>query len=131
MGSLRKLLGSRSAWIVTGETGYALLPGVRLLEMGREEELRRVWARGEREARSAPRSAVPELSLNHRQLTILNRAWKPNDSISVPEYRALFRVSEITALRDLAGLHRQGLMIRVGRARATRYLPGGFHAFSK
>ena len=40
--------------------------------------------------------------------------------VSCTDCRTRFDVSEITALRDLDGLRRLGLVVRTGKARATR-----------
>ncbi len=64
--------------------------------------------------------------LNHRQLEILE--WlRDQRFLAVGECRTRFDVSEITALRDLDGLRQRGLVVRNGKARATRYsLSGGY-----
>lgn len=51
---------------------------------------------------------------------------KHNPHISVSQCRTMFRVSDITACRDLSSLTKAGVLERVGKARATRYrLPSG------
>ncbi len=61
-----------------------------------------------------------KFDLNHRQLEILD--WlKSERFLSVKEVRDRFRISEITALRDLDGLRKTGIVLRIGKARATRY----------
>jgi DeoR/GlpR family transcriptional regulator of sugar metabolism len=86
-----------------------------------------------RENREASPKRVPAAApsqsdgslLNFRQLKLLD-GLKPEEFIHVKSYGKRFKISEITACRDLAVLSRLGLVVRVGRARATRYmLPKG------
>lgn len=58
--------------------------------------------------------------LNERQERALQFV-RAHNSISRAQYRALSGVSERQALRELSGLEAMGLLIRVGRGRATRY----------
>jgi hypothetical protein len=58
--------------------------------------------------------------LNHRQIEFL-RDLRSGEFIDVHSYRRRFKVSEITACRDLAALARGKYLERHGRARATRY----------
>ena len=110
--TLRKLLGSRAGWILTTESGYALDPRVTVLR----SDLPVVHpAPDVRDSRLTDHSLF-----NHRQLRFM-KGLKAQDFIGVKQYQKLFRISEVTAFRDLAALHRSGVVIRVGRARATRY----------
>lgn len=109
---LRKILGPSAHWIETTEAGYRMASGIEL----RTEELRPEKFSG------ATTSLAP--GLNHRQLTFLKKL-KPGEFIHVRSYQKLFHVAEITACRDLASLHREGYVLRVGRARATRYTVAG------
>lgn len=110
--NLRKVLGPSAHWIETTEEGYRMASGIQL----RTDLVR------------PQRAMVPTVSLqtglNHRQLTFLKRV-KPGEFIHVRSYQKLFHVAEITACRDLASLHREGYVLRVGRARATRYTVAG------
>lgn len=112
--NFRKLLHSRAKWLESTETGYRLQEGVTI----RFPTRRRPVAT---EVIEAPQTAAPEIPLNLRQIKALNYL-KSGESISSVEYKSRFKVSEITAVRDLAALTRLRLVIRVGRARATRYL---------
>jgi DeoR/GlpR family transcriptional regulator of sugar metabolism len=62
--------------------------------------------------------------LNHRQLAIL-RKFRNKEFFDVQACKTLFKVSQITATRDLSGLHKLALIQRVGKGRATRYFTGG------
>jgi tetratricopeptide (TPR) repeat protein len=108
---LRKLLSSRAQWIETTEKGYRLASEVELKITGQTR------TEGERTLVNWGKS-----ELNHRQIRLLDRL-KSKEFVGVQEYRKLFKVSEVTAFRDLAAMHRSGHMVRVGRARATRYSP--------
>jgi DNA-binding winged helix-turn-helix (wHTH) protein len=110
--ALRKLLGARAEWLRTTEDGYQLKSGVVL----RQPESPDVDPGPAESLVSVDERTV----LNPRQMTWLRRV-KGKEFFSVHEYRKMFKVSEITACRDLAGLTRLKLISRVGRARATRY----------
>src|SRR5262249_26725414 len=101
--SLRRLFNEHADWIETTEVGYKL------------------------SAKVTVRSSVPETApriennpskltlqrLNYRQIGFL-RQMKDDEFASVHEYRKKFKVSEITACRDLSGLFAQGFLLRVG-----------------
>lgn len=63
-----------------------------------------------------------DLGLNFRQIQILERMTSSR-SLSVSECAEHFRTSKITACRDLAFLANEGHCMRIGKGRATRYLP--------
>lgn len=109
---LRKILGPSAHWIETTEAGYRMAAGIQL----RADEVRPEKFSG------ATTALAP--GLNHRQLTFLKKV-KPGEFVHVRSYQKLFHVAEITACRDLASLHREGYVLRVGRARATRYTVTG------
>ncbi len=109
---LRKILGPSAHWIETTEAGYRMASGIQL----RTDDVRPETFSG------ATTALAP--GLNHRQLTFLKKV-KPGEFIHVRSYQKLFHVAEITACRDLASLHREGYVLRVGRARATRYTVAG------
>lgn len=60
-------------------------------------------------------------SLNYRQIAFLAE-MQAGKSVDVHDYRQRFGVSEITACRDLSQLTAEKYLIRVGKARATRYI---------
>ncbi len=109
--SLRRMLGKKSFWLETTEDGYRLKGGVRLTR-----------ARLTKVKDFQTKSDGPPLTqgLNHRQLKLLSQL-NAEDFVHVKSYMKLHKTSEITACRDLASLCRQGYLIKVGRARATRY----------
>jgi DNA-binding winged helix-turn-helix (wHTH) protein len=120
LSSLRKSLAGAADWVQATESGYRFVAQL-------------IWHRASVEAKvpkegqapAAPRPPSPVSSqlmsvLNHRQIEILE--WlRERRFLAVSEARAKFGVSEITALRDLDGLRRRGLVARNGKARATRY----------
>ena len=116
LSALRKALGSAGAWLHPTENGYQL-------------EAKVIWAseKGDNspQAASAPAADAPIADdlvarFNHRQIEILE--WiRSVRFVSVSDCRKKFGVSEITALRDIDGLRREGYVVRIGKARATRY----------
>lgn len=67
------------------------------------------------------KTRTPDPGLNHRQVALLGEL-SDSQSIDVQIYKKKYGVSEITACRDLAQLARGGYLVRLGKARATRYL---------
>lgn len=78
----------------------------------RVEELNRLYRV---EARAA------QISLNQRQLKLLDHLHQSGSSISNREYQDLFLVSKRTASNDLRELTEHGLMQVIGAGRGTRY----------
>jgi hypothetical protein len=111
--SIRKLLGEKSHWLETIEDGYRWRPGFEI-----------VFHKNYTEPVQAVVTQVEEfsdsLALNHRQIQAL-RHLKKNEFIDVQNYKFLFGISDITASRDLSSLMQSGHVVRIGRARATRY----------
>ena len=110
LSGLRKVLGPVvGSWILASENGYRL-------------DARFVASPRQKSVTPAPSWNEPaaEEGLNHRQIEILEWLRKVR-FVSVGECRERFGVSEITALRDLADLTRRNFVLRIGKARATRY----------
>ncbi|MBY0516364.1 MAG: DeoR family transcriptional regulator [Bacteriovoracaceae bacterium] len=107
--NLRKRLGSFSEWLETTEKGYRLHPGIQVKVLNTIDKPANIH------------SVNLSSHLNHRQLNFLKKL-KADVFIHVKKYQEQFGVSEITACRDLAMLQREGYVLRVGRARATRYV---------
>jgi hypothetical protein len=112
--TLRRVLGPFARWIETTETGYRITEGLSFKSRGLPQKKSQNLALNE----------ALGVGLNHRQLMCL-RKFRPGEFIHVRAYQKLFQVAEITASRDLASLSRQGYVLKVGRARATRYTPIG------
>jgi hypothetical protein len=114
---LRKSLGLAGAWVRPTENGYCLEA-----TLWTQERLNKpkILTPAEPKITALSSPLRTRFALNHRQLEILD--WlKSERYLSVKEVRQRFRVAEITALRDLDGLRKTGVVLRVGRARATRY----------
>ena len=62
-----------------------------------------------------------QVSLNSRQIKLLDYLHQTGDSISNREYQELFLVSKRTASNDLSELTAHGLLMMKGAGRATRY----------
>lgn len=113
LSALRRALGAAGAWIQPTEEGYRFTG--RLTLAGAEES-------AEKDLISAgPAGAAPiPLDLNHRQVQLL-ASLKRGAFLSVKDYQTRYVTSEATALRDLTGLWKRGAVVRIGKARATRY----------
>jgi hypothetical protein len=109
----RQLLGSRAIWVEATDKGYRLNGRVKLL-FHRTAEV--------------PPQPVPVESrepsildeLNYRQLSLLQQIEK-RESLDAQSCTKIFKISKVTASRDLSQLHRLALVKRVGKGRATRY----------
>jgi len=66
-------------------------------------------------------SLSPTGNLNYRQMAFLAEI-QPGQSSDVHSYRLRFGVSEITACRDLSQLTAEKYLLRIGKARATKYI---------
>lgn len=116
MSSLRKHLGDAAQWLRATEHGYSFVG--EMIWVAKAPRLE------QKPQPSSPPPASPQdpltATLNFRQQEILE--WmREKRYIAVGECRERFKVSEITALRDLADLRERKLVIRMGKARATRY----------
>lgn len=126
LSALRKALGPAGELVQATDSGYRL--AAPLLSAQRLES-ESVPASPRAQAEEKWKAALPRLDLsdekfsrlNHRQIEILESLRSSQRFLAVGEVRKRFAVSEITALRDLDGLRRLGLVVRNGKARATRY----------
>ncbi|MGZ3807489.1 MAG: DeoR family transcriptional regulator, partial [Bacteriovorax sp.] len=120
--SLRKNLGYAGSWIETTEKGYAF-NDERIFKV--KDDLS--FSSPKREL-SLERKNLLNLAsgLNLRQMKILSHL-KKSEFIDVNECKKLFKISDITASRDLRALKESGLVISVGKARATKYMLSGSH----
>ncbi|MES3037351.1 MAG: hypothetical protein V4736_05530 [Bdellovibrionota bacterium] len=119
---LRKILEPQSEWIKTTDTGWELYPEVEwslpkmagakapkaipqpMLQMDPSDPVQLDWAK----------------NLNFRQIRALRE--RPQEGFwSIKNYKQLFKVSTMTAFRDLTGLLEGKFLIQSGRGRATRY----------
>ncbi len=113
---LRQLLGR--SWIEADEKGYRLTSGVRLqMQSADLQSTRSKWTRPVDSSRNG--------SLSFRQLRILATFGnRKRESLGVEDVMREFAVSRATATRDLTTLTDEGLLLRLGKARATRYIRG-------
>jgi DNA-binding winged helix-turn-helix (wHTH) protein len=120
LSGLRKSLGNAGSWVRPTEYGY-IFEG-KILGIESTSSWKKIRPNPQTEEKELQHQFVKEKIslLNHRQLEILD--WMQTMRyLSVKEVRDRFRVSEITALRDLDGLRKNGIVLRIGKARATRY----------
>lgn len=114
MSALRKTLGPAGELVQATDAGYRLaVPLLAPKEAAKPAPM----------PPEAP-AAIPAATfsrLNHRQIEILEWLSTSQRFLAVGEIRERFAVSEVTALRDFDGLRRLGLVVRNGKARATRY----------
>jgi ATP-dependent DNA helicase RecG len=68
-----------------------------------------------------PRWEAEQISLNPRQIKLLDYLRQSGGSISNREYQTLFGASKRTASNDLSELEAHGLLVVEGAGRATRY----------
>jgi len=113
---IRQLLGPAGVWIEVDEKGYRLQSGVTL----KAQESSPVQQ--PEKAGPAPSRAAKNSTLNFRQLRILDTFdTAKREIVGVDEVMRDFAVSRATATRDLSELTDLGLLLRLGRARATKY----------
>lgn len=112
--SLRKNLGNCGSWIETSESGYHL----------RADRKFKVNSKNEFKKSAPMESSLIETDseeLNLRQIKSL-QYLKKHESLDVAAYQKLFKVSDVTASRDLRSLKKLGYVVTIGQARAIKYL---------
>lgn len=113
---LRQLLGPVAIWIESDDNGYRLRSGVHLSPAASTE-------REKPPERHALRLVQEESVLTYRQIRIMRLLSNmESESLAVEDVQRHFTVSRATATRDLAELTQRGVLQRLGRARATRYI---------
>ena len=122
---IRQLLGERAHWLMSTEYGYELMAGSRVRFHQHLEETK--GGASFREVTDPTPIETPEHArdhwpqdLNHRQVAILNEL-KACEFLGTNDCVEKFKVSKITAGRDLAGLVDHHLIVKFGKGRATRY----------
>ncbi len=116
---LRRCLGPYSDWLLRTEEGYRLDPEVEYRNCSQKISKPQI----KKKAASEELQKGLELNFNFRQLRLLESQEFNDSGIDVNAYKKLFKVSQITATRDLSDLLKQNAIQRVGKGRATRYLP--------
>jgi tetratricopeptide (TPR) repeat protein len=122
LATLRKALGPVGYWVETHDEGWSLGDrGTPVHFVNNSGE-----TVNEKSSRSVLTTEVSALShdpsLNWRQIKALGRK-SSQSPWTVPDYKEAFDVSTMTAWRDLDGLAKVGYLQRIGRGRATVYLP--------
>lgn len=122
---LRRALKNREYWLVADSGGYALAEGVSIFVYETSDQVYRTSRMSDDAEEygagvSIPKTSTVSTGLNHRQLVILSEL-EQRRFINAADCVALFKVSRITAARDLGELTEQQLLTRIGRARATQY----------
>lgn len=111
IGKLRSLLGDCAGWVEWSNNGYKLTDSISLFGDSRAKPVK---------SNDSTDDISPSVDLNSRQLGVL-QALKPGKFINVKEYTQIYKVSSMTACRDLSYLHKTGRLLRIGRGRATGY----------
>lgn len=124
IGKLRKLIEPQGQWIEWSNDGYRILIDVR-----------QVYSVSESGAKNIPREnfvahsqiqfdgrgdKLLKSALNFRQIRLLENLTR-SDFIGVKKYSSRYKISTMTACRDLTALHQAGYLVRVGQGRATVY----------
>lgn len=122
IGKIRSFLDENSAWIEWSNEGYRLSSNIKIKETS---DLKMIVAHQEvEEIEHSLKNTIPTkrklMGLNVRQLKLI-KVLKFQEYIGVSDYAKRFQVCKMTACRDLSSLHQSGLVIRVGRGRATLY----------
>ncbi len=122
IGKIRRSLDSYASWIEWANNGYRLSPGV--LVVNPHEASAVISEDIDHVIVPVPvdnwRVKVATIDLNHRQIASL-KVMRLGTVLGVSDYALRFRICKMTACRDLSTLHKAGKVVRMGRARATRY----------
>ncbi len=127
--TLRKSLGEMANWIETHDSGWSLGPCLFVGSAGPRGGTRVGTSGGGVEPIEKKIYFAEEryLDLNWRQIKALNDLMAGDQSKSwwtAPVYRTTFKVSLMTAWRDLDDLVRKKYLVRVGHGRLTSYRRG-------
>ncbi len=129
---LRKALNSHAKWLENSDQGYRILSETQMYiadAFGLRELIfpasslapqTQPDSVSEAAATQRPQWSKSLHDLNARQIALFSY-FESETFVNVSEYQKIFKVSEITACRDLSTLFKKGLLMRLGRARATRY----------
>jgi hypothetical protein len=127
---LRQALGAAAEWLIYRDGAYSWLPDVRVFTYDAPDLGAIVSglgapsvSAGDVQGDSGADADLPIAlahDLNHRQLQLLSELAK-GDALDVQDCVRLFGISRITAFRDLDALVELGLVLRLGKGRATAY----------
>jgi hypothetical protein len=113
---LRKVLGPFSRWLKRSEGIYSLEVDATLVGKSPLPSPKAIVEASWPQAR-----ILQSVPLNVRQIKAL-KILESGQSWGVTDYARQFKVSKMTACRDLTQLWRENKLVKSGRARATRYL---------
>jgi hypothetical protein len=116
--SLRKNLRESSHWIETRDEGYFFseVRNFKIINSIKKTSQKMIEPEIEKQD-------LTYLShLNLRQIKALEFLSK-HESLDVKSYQELFKVTEVTASRDLRDLKSKKFVLSIGKARATKYVP--------
>ncbi len=117
----RALLGKQGDWLRATETGYRFDEGVEVIFHQSTALPGEVPISVAQRVQAAPLVQMA-FDLNLRQIKILDWLRDEGDSIDPKTFVRKFEVSEVTARRDLGDLCKLGLLTRLGKGPATRYV---------
>jgi Tfp pilus assembly protein PilF len=117
--SLRKSMGAVSFWIETQDEGWALKNHGQQVTFTDRKAVN--IDRPSPILKKDSHFDTSSSELNWRQLKAMSKS-KPKEPWTVPRYKEIFKVSTMTAWRDLDVLAKAGYLTRIGRGRATVYL---------
>lgn len=114
---LRSALGTAGHWVDGEDGAYGIASGVELVDLSP------ATSRGQSEAdtSTASESAAAPTTLDRGPLDELLALLKKSDPISTTEIARTLGISEMTAFRRLKTLLDEGLAVRSGRGKNTRY----------
>lgn len=148
IGKIRKLLGPYSNWIEWSNDGYRLIQKVSIvfanekytqiknnpIVTNRALSAKNITSNDLQNlsqfqvsavnsgALNAPSNAPTTITqFNIRQMKLLKRI-NELEQISVRDYSKTYKICTMTAFRDLDSLHKQGLLVRLGRGRSVVYI---------
>lgn len=115
---LRNILGPASHWIINDEEHYFINAEIGFLSTKIKTDQKSLNPSLQQPEATNTASSYLDLNLNLRQIEFLNENLK---AINVENYAQKWKVTTMTALRDLKQLCELGYLKRLGRARATQY----------
>lgn len=131
MSLVRKNMGEHASWLQTTDNGYQLNAQV-VIEGDLKHSVTIVNFPEVATAQPQQVSFIEagihdimkrygEYNLNFRQIKII-KYLQSNDFITTKMHVDLHKITEISANRDLADLYKKKIILRLGKARATKYI---------
>ncbi len=110
IGRIRKIMEPNGSWLYSDDNHYSL---------AHEVEVVAPQVSVKSTQPTASQKPVEIQNLNHRQLQML--AEGHTTALSASQYGEIWNVTRMTALRDLSELVEKGMVVKLGRGKATRY----------